>query len=140
MNKKISPDDIKAWDEFISSNKPLENKDKNLEVIDKKFEKIKKIDLHGYSLDTANTKIEEFILNCYQNKIFKIIVITGKGTRSNNEDNPYVSKDLSILKYSVPSFLKDNVNLKSIIKNISEADIKDGRSGAFYVYLNKIKE
>jgi len=140
LNKKISPDDIKAWDEFISSNKPLENKDKNLEVIDKKFEKIKKIDLHGYSLDTANTKIEEFILNCYQNKIFKIIVITGKGTRSNNEDNPYVSKDLSILKYSVPSFLKDNVNLKSIIKNISEADIKDGRSGAFYVYLNKIKE
>ena len=140
MNKKISPDDIKAWDEFISSNKPLENKDKNLEVIDKKFEKIKKIDLHGYSLDTANTKIEEFILNCYQNKIFKIIVITGKGTRSNNEDNPYVSKDLSILKYSVPSFLKDNVNLKSIIKNISEADIKDSRSGAFYVYLNKIKE
>ena len=122
MNKKISPDDIKAWDEFISSDKPLENKDKNLEVIDKKFEKIKKIDLHGYSLDTANTKIEEFILNCYQNKIFKIIVITGKGTRSNNEDNPYVSKDLSILKYSVPSFLKDNVNLKSIIKNISEAD------------------
>ena len=140
MNKKISPDDIKAWDEFISSDKPLENKDKNLEVIDKKFEKIKKIDLHGYSLDTANTKIEEFILNCYQNKIFKIIVITGKGTRSNNEDNPYVSKDLSILKYSVPSFLKDNVNLKSIIKNISEADIKDSRSGAFYVYLNKIKE
>jgi len=140
LNKKISPDDIKAWDEFISSNKPLENKDKNLEVIDKKFEKIKKIDLHGYSLDTANTKIEEFILNCYQNKIFKIIVITGKGTRSNNEDNPYVSKDLSILKYSVPSFLKDNVNLKSIIKNISEADIKDSRSGAFYVYLNKIKE
>jgi len=140
LNKKISPDDIKAWDEFISSDKPLENKDKNLEVIDKKFEKIKKIDLHGYSLDTANTKIEEFILNCYQNKIFKIIVITGKGTRSNNEDNPYVSKDLSILKYSVPSFLKDNVNLKSIIKNISEADIKDSRSGAFYVYLNKIKE
>ena len=140
MNKKISPDDIKAWDEFISGDKPLENKDKNLEVIDKKFEKIKKVDLHGYSLDTANTKIEEFILNCYQNKIFKIIVITGKGTRSNNQDNPYVSKDLSILKYSVPSFLKDNVNLKSIIKNISEANIKDGGSGAFYVYLNKIKE
>jgi DNA-nicking Smr family endonuclease len=140
LNKKISPDDIKAWDEFISGDKPLENKDKNLEVIDKKFEKIKKVDLHGYSLDTANTKIEEFILNCYQNKIFKIIVITGKGTRSNNQDNPYVSKDLSILKYSVPSFLKDNVNLKSIIKNISEANIKDGGSGAFYVYLNKIKE
>ena len=140
MNKKISPDDIKAWDEFISGDKPLENKDKNLEVIDKKFEKIKKVDLHGYSLDTANTKIEEFILNCYQNKIFKIIVITGKGTRSNNEDNPYVSKDLSILKYSVPSFLKDNVNLKGIIKSISGADIKDGGSGAFYVYLNKIKE
>ena len=119
MNKKISPDDIKAWDEFISGDKPLENKDKNLEVIDKKFEKIKKVDLHGYSLDTANTKIEEFILNCYQNKIFKIIVITGKGTRSNNQYNPYVSKDLSILKYSVPSFLKYNVNLKSIIKIIS---------------------
>ena len=140
MNKKISADDIKAWNEFVSSDKPVENKDKNLETVNKNIGSIKKIDLHGYSLDKANKKIEELILDFYQKKIYKIIVITGKGTRSNNKSNPYVSKNLSLLKYSVPEFLRNNENLKKIIKDITEADIKDGGSGAFYVYLNIIKE
>ena len=67
-------------------------------------------------------------------------MITGKGLRSNNEKNPYVSKDLSLLKYSVPDFLRTNNNLKSIIKNISKAEIEEGGDGAFYVYLKKIRE
>ena len=140
MNKKISEEDIKVWNEFVSSDKPIENKDKNLEKNNKNLRSIKKIDLHGYSLDEANKKIEELILDFYQKKIHKVIVITGKGTRSNNESNPYVSKDLSLLKHSVPDFLRNNENLKKIIKDITEADIKDGGSGAFYIYLNRIKE
>ena len=89
MNKKISEDDIKAWNDFVSSDKPIENKDKNLETINKNIGRIKKIDLHGYSLDEANKKIEELIFDFYQKKIHKIIVITGKGTRSNNKNNPF---------------------------------------------------
>ena len=80
------------------------------------------------------------ILNYYKLNIYKVVIVTGKGSRSNNEKNPYISKDLSLLKHSVPHYLKTNESLKQVIKNISEADIKDGGEGAFYVYLKKSKE
>ena len=100
----------------------------------------KKIDLHGYTLDEANLKTKELILSYYKQNIYKVIIITGKGLKSDNEKNPYISKDLSLLKYSVPHYLKTNESLKQVIKNISQADIKDGGEGAFYVYLKKFKE
>ena len=139
MIKKISDKDKKDWENFISNNEKIPNKDffskKNI-----RQEKIKKIDLHGYTLEEANKAIEQFIQKCFDESVTKIIVITGKGLRSKNVENPYLSKDLSILKYSVPEFIERNISLKKIIIEITDAKIEDGGSGAFYIYLkNKFK-
>ena len=136
MSKKLSYKDKEDWKNFISSNDKLSDKDKTL-IKNKDKEFIKKIDLHGLSLENANKTIHEFIEKCFLKKVNKIIVITGKGLRSKNESNPYVSKDLSILKNSVPEYIKNNSGLMKKIKNISDADIKDGGSGAFYIFLKK---
>ena len=135
MNDKISDKDKKAWENFLSSNEKLSNKDFKLEQ--KKISKIKHIDLHGFTLEQANKTIEKFIDNFYQNNVSKIIVVTGKGLHSNVEKDPYISKDLSILKYSVPEFIKNNIELMKKIREIEIADIKDGGSGAFYIFLKK---
>ena len=140
MKKKLTPEDLNVWEEFISSKKPVINKDTYSDQNELKQLLTKKIDLHGYSLDEANIKIKELILSYHKQNIYKVVVITGKGSRSSNEKNPYISKDLSLLKYSVPHYLKTNDDLKQIIKNISQADIKDGGEGAFYIYLKKFKE
>ena len=81
--------------------------------------------------------LRNFIRKSYEDKVHKLIIVTGKGLHSNNEKDPYVSKDLGILKYSIPDFLKNNSELMKIISNISEASIKDGGSGAFYIFLKK---
>ena len=140
MNSKISDKDKKDWKNFISSKDEISNKD--LKITKDKIKKkiIKKIDLHGFSLENANKVIEEFITQSFEERVNKIIVITGKGLRSKNDENPYISKNLSILKYSVPEFIKSNINLMKIIKNIKEADIEDGGKGAFYIYLKNFKE
>ena len=140
MNSKISDKDKKDWKNFISSKNKIPNKD--LKITKDKIKKkiIKKIDLHGFSLENANKVIEEFIEQSLEEGVNKIIVITGKGLRSKNDENPYISKNLSILKYSVPEFIKSNINLMKIIKNINEADIEDGGKGAFYIYLKNFKE
>ena len=140
MNSKISDKDKKDWKNFITSKDKISNKD--LKITKDKIKKkiIKKIDLHGFSLENANKVIEEFITQSFEEGVNKIIVITGKGLRSKNDENPYISKNLSILKYSVPEFIKSNINLMKIIKNINEADIEDGGKGAFYIYLKNFKE
>ena len=140
MNSKISDKDKKDWKNFISIKDEIPNKD--LKIIKNKIKKkiIKKIDLHGFSLENANKVIEKFITQSFEEGVNKIIVITGKGLRSKNDENPYISKNLSILKYSVPEFIKSNINLMKIIKNINEADIEDGGKGAFYIYLKNFKE
>jgi len=140
LNSKISDKDKKDWKSFISSKDKIPNKD--LKITKDKIKKkiIKKIDLHGFSLENANKVIEEFITQSFEDGVNKIIVITGKGLRSKNDENPYISKNLSILKYSVPEFIKLNMNLMKLIKNIKEADIEDGGEGAFYIYLKNFKE
>ena len=140
MNRKLSNKDKKDWKNFLSSKDKIYNKDLSLSQKKTNKELIKTIDLHGLSLENANKVINDFINKCFRKNINRIIVVTGKGLRSNNIDNPYVSKDLSILKYSVPEYIKSNINLMKMIKNIQEADIKDGGSGAFNIYLKKIKE
>ena len=140
MNSKISDKDKKDWKNFISSKDEIPNKDLNITKDKIKKKIIKKIDLHGFSLENANKVIEEFITQSFEGGVNKIIVITGKGLRSKNDENPYISKNLSILKYSVPEFIKSNINLMKIIKNINEADIEDGGKGAFYIYLKNFKE
>ena len=135
MNNNISDKDKKDWENFLSNKEPLPNKDL---IIKKKIPlKIKSLDLHGYTLEKANIAIEDFIFKSYEDKINKLIIVTGKGTHSQNEQDPYVSKDLSILKYSVPEFISKNKNLMNIINNIQDAKIEDGGSGAFYIYLKK---
>ena len=139
MNKKISKKDKEDWKNFLSKKDKLPNKDLDLESkINKKS--IKTIDLHGFSLLDANNFIEKLIMESFENNVYKIIVITGKGIRSNNHANPYVSKDLSILKNSVPKFIQSNSSLVKLIKEIKEANIEDGGEGAFYIYLkNKLR-
>ena len=137
MNNDISQKDKKDWENFISSNEKLPNKDFNSSK--QKFFKVKSIDLHGYTLDEANKTIEKFIYRSFTEKINKLIVVTGKGLHSQNEKDPYVSKDLGILKYSVPEFIENNKSLMNIIKEIKDASIEDGGSGAFYIFLKKNK-
>jgi DNA-nicking Smr family endonuclease len=135
LNDKILDKDKQAWENFLSSDEKLDNKDFKLNK--KKTLKIKNIDLHGYTLQEANKTIQEFINNSYDNGVSKIIVVTGKGLHSNVEKDPYVSKDLSILKYSVPEFIEGKVELMKKIVEIKDADIQDGGSGAFYIFLKK---
>ena len=137
MNKNISDKDKKDWENFISNKEKLPNKDNNNE--EKKSIKTRLIDLHGYSLEDANKTIEKFIISSFSDKISKIIVVTGKGLHSQNEKNPYVSKDFSILKYSVPQFINKNKELMKMIIEIKEAKIEDGGEGAFYIFLKKNK-
>jgi len=140
LKKKPTLEDLNVWKKFIFSKKPIKDKDVYLDQNKLGRFLTKKIDLHGYTLDEANLKTKELILSYYKQNIYKVIIITGKGSKSDNEKNPYISKDLSLLKYSVPHYLKTNESLKQVIKNISQADIKDGGEGAFYVYLKKFKE
>ena len=135
MNSKISEKDKKTWEEFLSKDQKLPNKDNFQSEI--KSKKTRSLDLHGKTLDEANQIIENFIRKSYEDKVHKLIIVTGKGLHSSNEKDPYVSKDLGILKHSIPNFLKNNDELMELISNISEASIEDGGSGAFYIFLKK---
>jgi DNA-nicking Smr family endonuclease len=137
LNDKISEKDKKDWENFISNKEKLQNKDINLKK--KHTQKVKSIDLHGYTLDQANIKVRDFINESYLLGVNKLIVVTGKGLHSENEKNPYVSKDLSILKYSVPQYIENNKSLMNKIYEFGEAKIEDGGSGAFYIFLKKPK-
>ena len=137
MINDISEKDKKDWANFISSDEKLPNKDFKLSK--QKSFKVKSIDLHGYTLDEANNTIEKFIHESFNKKINKLIVVTGKGIHSQNEKDPYVSKNLGILKYSVPEFIKSNKSLMNIIHEIKNASIEDGGDGAFYIFLKKNK-
>ena len=135
MTDNISEKDKKDWEKFLSSNEKLPNKD--IKFKKKVSVKTRSIDLHGYTLEQANKFIENFIIKSYEEKINKLIVVTGKGLHSQNEKDPYVSKDLSILKYSVPEFISKNKNLMKVINDIKDAKIEDGGTGAFYIFLKK---
>ena len=135
MNDNISDKDKKDWQTFISSKEKI--LDKDFKPQKKNNLKVRSIDLHGYTLEQANNAIEKFILKAFEEEVSKLIVVTGKGIHSDVEKDPYVSKDLSILKYSVPEFINNNQNLMSVINDIQDATIEDGGSGAFYVLLKK---
>ena len=135
MNSKISEKDKKIWEEFLSNDQKLPDKDniQNKTII----KRTRSLDLHGKTLDKANSIIENFIKKSYEDKVQKLIIVTGKGLHSDNEKDPYVSKDLGILKHSIPEFVRNNEDLMKIISNISEASVKDGGTGAFYIFLKK---
>ena len=137
MNDNISDKDKKDWHKFINSTEKLPNKDFKYQKKEKL--KVRSIDLHGYTLDEANKTVEDFINKAFLENINKLIIVTGKGLHSENEKDPYVSKDLGILKYSVPEFISNNASLMGMINEITDAKIEDGGAGAFYIYLKKNK-
>ena len=137
MNDKISDKDKLDWENFLKSKEKLLDKDHKKKKI---FTySTKSLDLHGYTLEEANIAVEKFITKSFLENINKLIIVTGKGTHSDNEKNPFVSKDLSILKYSVPEFISNNIALMSIINEIKDAKLEDGGDGAFYIFLKKNK-
>ena len=136
MIKKISHKDKKDWQEFIDNNERLDNKDKEIQKFQKNFKK-KSIDLHGYTLENANKAINDFVNKCYLEGIRNIKVITGKGSRSKNKENPYLSTDLSILKYSVPNYIKNNSELMKKIKELDFDSVNNISQGTFDILLKK---
>ena len=138
MTNKLSDKDKRDWQNFLDRSEKLHNKDvgqlNNQKISDRT------IDLHGYTLEEANKKISEFIENCYANKVKKINVITGKGMRSKNLDDPYQSKDLSILKYSVPNFIKNNSDLMQKIIRIDFDSVNSSSKGSFDINLKSKKK
>jgi len=135
VNSKISDKDKKDWENFLSNDQKLPNKDNSKKKLERG--RVTSIDLHGYTLEEANKIVENFINKSFENNISKLIIVTGKGLHSENANDPYVSKNLSILKYSVPEFIKKNQELMMKIYDIKKADIKDGGDGAFYIFLKK---
>ena len=135
MNSKVSDKDKKDWESFLFNNEKLENKDEKF--LTKKLHKSLTLDLHGYSLEDANKKIDNLIRSSYDQGTSKLRIVTGKGIHSQNEKDPYISKDLGILKYSVPEYIKNNMELMSLVNDIQDANIEDGGSGAFYIFLKK---
>ena len=136
MIKKITEKDKNDWLNFINKKEKLTDK----EILEKKkklFYKEKTIDLHGCSLENANKIVEEFIFLCFSENVRKVHIITGKGSRSKNKENPYLSENLSILKYSVPEFIKTKRNLMKVIKDINYDDVEDPSVGSFDILLKK---
>ena len=136
MTNKLSDKDKKDWEKFLKSSEKLDIKDKDQ---NKKFNLNieKSIDLHGYTLDHANKKIYDFIMDCFNNKVNRLNIITGKGLRSKNINDPYQSKDLSILKYSIPTFIKNNKELMEKILKIDEQAVESPTKGSFEIELKK---
>ena len=135
MTKKISDKDKKDWENFLSDRTTVPDKDSD--VSKKNLVKIKTFDFHGFSLNEANETIEKIIKESFENNIRKLVIITGKGLHSENEKDPYKSKKLGILKYSMPEYIKNNKELMKFINEIKDADIEDGGGGAFYIFLKK---
>ena len=134
MNKKISNN--QAWENFLSNKETLPDKDIDIDK-KKKLNVQTTFDLHGYSLEEANKKVSFLIEDSYKKGVKKLVIVTGKGLHSSNEKDPYVSKNLGILKYSVPEYIKNNLELMNMIIKIEDAKQNDGGSGAFYIFLKK---
>ena len=137
MKKKysVSSKDKKDWYDFTKEIDNISIKEEDLPEEENHITTVRKLDLHGSSLNESNKILKKFIIESYEKNYKKLLIVTGKGKRSKSYDNPYISKDLSILKNSVPEFIKSNQNLMKMIKSIEGAKIEDGGSGAFYIYL-----
>tara|TARA_B100001057_G_scaffold330948_1_gene331261 strand:- start:1431 stop:1844 length:414 start_codon:yes stop_codon:yes gene_type:complete len=133
--KKISNKDKKDWENFLSNKETLHDKELSTNVDKTKISKT--LDLHGFSLEEANKKVESFLNICFDQGVSKVVIVTGKGLHSQNDKDPYTSKKFGILKYSVPEFINNNTDLIKKIKSISDADVEHGGTGAFYIFLKK---
>ena len=131
----ISPQDQKDWTDFTGKMGNIKPKESDLLNENIEINKVQKLDLHGFSLIEANKMVEDFIVKSFNNGYKKLLIVTGKGSRSKSHKNPYLSEKLSVLKYSVPEYIKNDENLTSKIIKISEADIKHGGEGAINIFL-----
>ena len=135
MTDKISKKDRKDWESFLTKNETLHDKELTEDI--KSIKLSRTLDLHGFSLEEANKKVESFLNTCFKQGVSKVVIVTGKGLHSQNEKDPYTSKKFGILKYSVPEFITNNSELMKKIKSISDASVKEGGTGAFYIFLKK---
>ena len=141
--KLVSSKDEKDWNNFINNPNSIHDKDSAESINYIQKNKTKKIDLHGLSISQANEEVKNFLIKSYEEGYKKLIIITGKGSRSKVYTDPYRSDKMSILRHSVQNFIENEIDLMNIVKKISQADIKDGGEGALYLFLkdkNKIRE
>ena len=132
----LSKEDKKIWEDYIKDPSDIYDKDKSNQKIDRKVRF--KFDLHGFTLDDANKKVKEIIFFCLKNKYKELLLITGKGIHSTNDNDTYTSKDLGKLKYSVPEFIKSEPELSKLITSVNKADVKDGGDGAILIKIKKL--
>ncbi len=142
MKKKYSASskDKKDWKAFIKQNQDIGAKDVDLPKENRKTHLFRKLDLHGYSLDDANKKVKEFVIESFNKGFGKLLIVTGKGSRSKVNENPYISEKFSVLKYSIPEFIKNNAELDTKVTKISQADKNHGGEGAIYLFLRNNKK
>ena len=135
-----TPKDKKDWIAFTKHLEDVYDKETNIIKQNTIKDKILKLDLHGLSLNQANKVVKKFIIKSFEAGYTKLLIITGKGLRSKVHKNPYLSQQMSVLKYSVPEFIKNDKDLFDKIRKISRADLKDGGEGAFYIFLKKSRD
>ena len=142
MKKKYSASskDKKDWADFTKQVGNISVTEDDFLEENRQINKVRKLDLHGYSLDNANKVVNNFIIESFDKGYNKLLVVTGKGLRSKSYDNPYISDNLSVLKNSVPEYIKNNENLNSIISKITQADQQDGGEGAINIFLKNNKK
>ena len=142
MKKKysVTSRDKKDWDVFTKQMGSISAKESDFLKENVQINKVKKLDLHGSSLVEANERVKNFIIESFNSGYKKLLVITGKGLRSKSSGNPYLSETLSTLKYAVPEYIRNDESLNKKITRISEADLKDGGTGAIYIFLKNNKK
>ena len=138
MNKKkgLSQEDKQTWNDYIKDPSDVYDKDKNNQKTVRK-ERFK-FDLHGFTLDEANKKVKEILLFCIKNKYKELLLITGKGLHSTNDKDAYISKDFGKLKFSVPEFIKSDIEINKLVVSINEAELKDGGEGAILIKFKNL--
>jgi DNA-nicking Smr family endonuclease len=135
--KELNQEDQKTWEDYIKDPRDLYDKEKN-PLKDTEIKRRYKFDLHGFTLDEANNKVKEIIEHCIKNKFRELLIITGKGLHSTNDDDAYISKKFGKLKYSVPDFIRTNEEIKKYIFSISDAKKKDGGEGALIIRFKNL--
>jgi len=136
----VSSKDKKDWIDFTKQIGNIHPKEADFSQTNTRINKVRKLDLHGYSISESNKIVKKFIVESFDCGYKKLLIVTGKGSRSKSYDNPYISEKLSVLRYSVPEFIRNDENLDNKINRISTADIKDGGEGAIYIFLKNNKK
>jgi DNA-nicking Smr family endonuclease len=93
-----------------------------------------RIDLHGMTIAQAHPALQRFILDAAADGRRLVLVITGKG--KTRPDHGPIPERHGVLRHQVPHWL-GTAPLKPHVLQITEAHLKHGGGGAFYVYLRK---